>query len=220
MAEEYEQLSLFLNDQVSEAEDHYKSGLQEFIEKHDRGAKVTSTAQGLRIAYNIMQDTEGDEGSHLIDLKQYFALSSKKKWTADGNWYVRVPIRVKTDQGRKAFGSKAWKVISHLPLDMNFDPGVDPAKIQKVLGVSQSGVLNQLKYHWKSANIMRTQWGSSGKRSKYFMVRTVGSKSPTSSWIVNRQGFSRSDVGQELAPYISAILDEQMKKYNAIARGY
>ena len=63
MAEEYEQLSLFLNDQVSEAEDHYKSGLQEFIEKHDRGAKVTSTAQGLRIAYNIMQDTEGDRKS-------------------------------------------------------------------------------------------------------------------------------------------------------------
>lgn len=211
----------FLHNQEDKIENHYKNGLEKYIKTHDRGVRVTDRKDALNIAYTIMQDPENDMGSHVIDLKQYFALSEKRKHRKDGTgWYLKVPIRIKSDEGRRAYGSKAWKEISNLPFGVNYNPGVDPAKIQKVLGASQDGVMNKLKYTWKSANVTRRQWGNSGKRGRYYAIRTVSDKSPANSWIVNRQGFSKNEDNQELAPYITQILKAQMEKYNQIGSNF
>ena len=210
----------FLNSQLDRVKNHYIDGLEDYIKKYDPSVDITKTGDTLSIAYDVMQ-RNAEPGGHIIDLKQYFAMSSKRKHRKNGQgWYVEVPIRIKSDIGRKAYGSTAWKQISSMPFGMNMNPGVDPAKVQKVLGKSQEGVIPELRYAWKSANVTRRQWGNSGKRGQYFAIRTVSDKSPANSWIVNRQGFSQSDQGKELAPYISAILKRQLQKYNKIGGNF
>ena len=206
-------LDSFLLGQADKAKENYISGLADWIKKRLPALNVVETSDTLQIAFTLANSRE-DVGSHIIDLKQYFAMSAKKKTTKDGGWYIRVPLRVKATAGRTAYGRKTWDSISKLSFGQTYIDSEDAEKVQKVLGVSQQGVIPELRYQWKSANVTKNKWGKSGKRSNYFAIRTVSNNSVPQSWLVNRQGFSKNTSNKELIPYISSIIKHQLEICN------
>lgn len=210
-------ISNWLEEQFYGMANSYEKGLADWISKKDPGVDVTHYNNNIKIAYKVMQENTPQE-DRLIDMKRWFAMSDKRKHRKDGTgWYVRVPLRIKATQGRKAYGRGVWdRQVASAPFGATAqirDPDIKN-RVQQTLGQKQQGAIFSLKYRWKSANVTREQWGNS-KRGQYFAYRTVSDKSPMSSWLIHRKSFSESTEGQELQPYISQILKAQMAEYNA-----
>lgn len=124
-----------------------------------------------------------------IDLKQYFANSSKVKRKKNGGWYLIIPIGVKAKTLREADWS-TYKDISHDEYGQTEDFGdnLQQQNIQSAYdkiqsGESKTGLINPIHYKWKSGNVTRVH---KGKRAGYISFRTVSDTSDPNSWIVMR----------------------------------
>ena len=174
------------------------------------GSDVRIQGNTAIVGYQIMQNQANDRNSRsdisFIDMKPYFKNSPKAKRKKDGGWYLTIPIGNNTTQLRSAYSRKIWDNISHMQFGETFDGGADLKRVQKGLGTSQWGVNQGLKYKWKSTNVTRVQWGSSGRRANYISFRTVSSSSPATSWIVGRRNFTTKVVSNQYANQIADII--------------
>lgn len=140
----------------------------------------------------------------VIDLKPYFATSSKRRAKKNGGWYLIIPIRVKTkdmtssqySEVRKAFSNATNESISTAAIDGLFT------------GKSTPTTLNALNYKPKSDNLSRIGSKNNAK-STYIAFRTVSDKSAPSSWIIGRGSINKDTVSKTF----EADLNRAVKYY-------
>lgn len=191
-----------------------RDDLGSYIKSRDPSINTADIGDNiLSLSYTLMEEEANKQGTSFIDLKPYFARSSKAKHTKDGGWYMVIPIQKGTTQLRSAYGRSLWDTISHTNYGETSSKG-DVDRLQEKLGVSPSATIPELAYKWKSNNVTRVQWGSSGKRGRYVQFRTVSNKSDPNSWIVGRQAFNNDTPNiEQLAPYISTIMKNHVDSY-------
>ena len=191
-----------------------RDDLSKWIKTKDSSINVANVGDNLlSLSYTLIEDEAKKQGAQFIDLKPYFARSSKVKHTKDGGWYMVIPIQRGAPELRSAYGRSLWDTISHTNYGETSSQG-DVSRLQEKLGVSPSATIPELAYKWKSNNVTRVQWGSSGKRGRYIQFRTVSNKSDPNSWIVGRQTLNEETPGiEQLAPYISTIMKHHVDEY-------
>lgn len=191
-----------------------RDDLSKWIKTKDSSIKVSNVGDNiLSLSYTLIEDEAKKQGAQFIDLKPYFARSSKAKHTKDGGWYMVIPIQRGAPELRSAYGRSLWDTISHTNYGETSSQG-DVSRLQEKLGVSPSATIPELAYKWKSNNVTRVKWGSSGKRGRYIQFRTVSNKSDPNSWIVGRQTLNEETPGiEQLAPYISTIMKNHVDEY-------
>ena len=191
-----------------------RDDLSKWIKTKDSSINVSNVGDNLlSLSYTLIEDEAKKQGAQFIDLKPYFARSSKVKHTKDGGWYMVIPIQRGAPELRSAYGRSLWDTISHTNYGETSSQG-DVSRLQEKLGVSPSATIPELAYKWKSNNVTRVQWGSSGKRGRYIQFRTVSNKSDPNSWIVGRQTLNEETPGiEQLAPYISTIMKHHVDEY-------
>lgn len=139
----------------------------------------------------------------VIDLKPYFKNSSKKKINKEGNWYLYIPISVKTRKiSRRAYdelraqptpgevGGKANLYTQYLYDRRRVSPAVP-----------------SLNYKPKSHRVTAYDraWGA-GTRREYIAFRTVNKDSPPNSWIVNRGNVNEDQMSKTLLANIERLM--------------
>ncbi|AFJ76018.1 hypothetical protein AG2_082 [Listeria phage vB_LmoM_AG20] len=144
------------------------------------------------------------EKNGVIDLKPYFAKSNKKKWNQEGNWYLVIPIRLKTrDMSRKLYddlrkqssppvGSSTTIVSDFLYDRRRTSPSVP-----------------SINYNPKSNNVTKKRISNS--RTTYTVYRTVTAKSPANSWIVNRDRVNEEDMSKTMLDRIDRLMKWKLK---------
>lgn len=135
---------------------------------------------------NRIQIEKKMEENNIIDLKPYFARSSKKKDKKDGGWYLIVPIRVKTSQMSNRMYTKLNKVQKQGKYTNTL--------IDYIEGTRQKTTVPSLSPKQASKNI--TKVDKPTNQSHYVFFRTVSDTSPPNSWIINRgntEGMSARD---------------------------
>lgn len=138
----------------------------------------------------------------VIDLKPYFARSSKKITKEGGGWYLRVPIQRKTrDMSRRMYDQ--LRAINIKPdekrtviTDYLYDRRRD----------SEASLLN---YEPRSHNIEKKVTGKN--RHSYTAYRTVSDKSPANSWIINRQKVNKEDTSKTFVKNVNRLMKWKMK---------
>lgn len=195
-------------------ERNMRDDLSNWIKTKDSSINVSNIGDNiLSLSYTLIEDEAKKQGAQFIDLKPYFARSPKAKHTKDGGWYMVIPIQNGAPELRSAYGRSLWDTISHTNYGETSSQG-DVSRLQEKLGVSPSATIPELAYKWKSNNVTRVQWGSSGKRGRYIQFRTVSNKSDPNSWIVGRQTLNEETPGiEQLAPYISTIMKNHVNEY-------
>ena len=156
------------------------------------------------------------QGIKFIDMKQYFARSSKVKRKKNGGWYLIVPIGNKASELKSASPRKMWETVSHSPFGSTSQLSDEINNYLEQGFSSQSNQNNQtvpeLNYSWKSSNVTRIQKGPSGKYGSYISFRTVSDKSDPRSWLVGRQAFSEDSPNIDMIrSSIVNTLTEAMK---------
>ncbi|AUG84695.1 hypothetical protein HOU90_gp097 [Lactobacillus phage Lpa804] len=191
-----------------------RDDLSKWIKTKDSSINTSNVGDNvLSLSYTLIEDEAKKQGAQFIDLKPYFARSSKAKHTKDGGWYMVIPIQRGAPELRSAYGRSLWDTISHTNYGETSSQG-DVSRLQEKLGVSPSATIPELAYKWKSNNVTRVKWGSSGKRGRYVQFRTVSNKSDPNSWIVGRQTLNEETPGiEQLAPYISTIMKNHVDEY-------
>lgn len=191
-----------------------RDDLSNWIKTKDSSINTSNVGDNiLSLSYTLIEDEAKKQGAQFIDLKPYFARSSKAKHTKDGGWYMVIPIQRGAPELRSAYGRSLWDTISHTNYGETSSQG-DVSRLQEKLGVSPSATIPELAYKWKSNNVTRVKWGSSGKRGRYVQFRTVSNKSDPNSWIVGRQTLNEETLGiEKLAPYISTIMKNHVDEY-------
>ncbi|AUV60218.1 hypothetical protein [Lactobacillus phage Semele] len=191
-----------------------RDDLSKWIKSKDSSINTSNVGDNiLSLSYTLIEDEAKKQGAQFIDLKPYFARSSKAKHTKDGGWYMVIPIQRGAPELRSAYGRSLWDTISHTNYGETSSQG-DVSRLQEKLGVSPSATIPELAYKWKSNNVTRVKWGSSGKRGRYVQFRTVSNKSDPNSWIVGRQTLNEETPGiEQLAPYISTIMKHHVDEY-------
>lgn len=139
----------------------------------------------------------------IIDLKPYFAQSSKRRYNKKGRWYVFVPIQIKTrDMPRKAYDELRAVAIGDTV-------GASTTGYTQYLydRRKQSTSAPSLNYTPKSnkVNITNKAWGS-GSRREYMAFRTISQDSPPSSWIINRGKTDTGELSKTLVKNIERLM--------------
>lgn len=170
----------------------------------------------LDLTWKLMQNYNENKGNSFIDMKEFFAKSSKVKYKKDGGWYLVVPMGVKARDARANSPRSLWNQISHMDFGQTGSLSSDGTNYLSNLGTSQEGVMSPLKYNWKSANITRVAPASGGgTRGHYIAFRTVSDKSDPNSWIVGRQTFSEDndDLTDDMKESIKEVLMNKVMNY-------
>ncbi|WAW11948.1 hypothetical protein [Staphylococcus phage SAP6] len=142
------------------------------------------------------------EKKGVIDLKKAFAHSSKKKRTKDGGWYLTVPIRIKTSK----MNNKTYQDLRSLKIDSSSN---SVSTLTDYLEGRRSNISHpSLKPASKSSRITKVR---NGKKSSYFMFRTVSSKSPASSWILNRDKVNENNFSKTTLKYVRNLMNWKIK---------
>ncbi|QQO38137.1 hypothetical protein SPJ221_85 [Staphylococcus phage vB_SauH_SPJ2] len=142
------------------------------------------------------------EKQGVIDLKKAFAHSSKKKKTKDGGWYLTVPIRIKTSK----MNNKTYQDLRTLKIDSSSN---SVSTLTDYLEGRRSNISHpSLKPASKSSRITKVR---NGKKSSYFMFRTVSSKSPASSWILNRDKVNENNFSKTTLKYVRNLMNWKIK---------
>lgn len=202
----------------------YLKNLSVWLRTKEHSLHIAETPDALEVSYSLIKQSMEENGMTFIDMKQYFKNSSKAKPTKNGGWYLVVPVggAHKVSDYRDIYGRNTWdKEISKMDMGQTFVSANKtlPQELQsKIQGTGN--VIPELSYKWKSANITREQWGSSGKRARYLTFRTVSNKSDPLSWIVGRQNLSQqissnnSHNERQLGSYISQVINAYVTEYN------
>lgn len=147
----------------------------------------------------------------VVDLKQSFARSSKRKFDKKGNWYMIVPIRVK----RRAISKRAYNELKNTPLASVGPFTTTATQYLYDKSPQYSPSVPILNYQPKSHNvsIVKQKWGD-GFRRNYYAFRTVSAKSPANSWITNRQEVNDDNFSPTMIKNIERLVKYRMKNLN------
>lgn len=160
----------------------------------DAGADVKRMPKYLQITESRMAD------HGVIDLKPFFARSSKKRYNKKGEWYMYIPISMKTrDMSRRLYDNlrsiPTQGKQTTVPMDYLYDRR------------KTSPAVDKLNYTPKSKNvtIIPEKWGK-GTRNKYVAFRTVNANSPANSWIINRNKVNNNDMSATMIANIDRLI--------------
>lgn len=152
-----------------------------------------------------LQITESKlEKEGVVDLKKAFARSSKKKKSRDGGWYLIVPIRIKTSR----MNNKTYQDMRSLKVGSSGSV----SKITDYLeGRRKNTVHPSMKPKPASGNMTKVK---KGRQSSYFVFRTVSSKSPANSWILNRDKVNSNNFSKTTLKQVQQLMNWKMKNLN------
>ena len=155
---------------------------------------------------NYLQVTESRMAkSGVIDLKPFFARSSKKKYNKKGEWYLYIPIQIKTRKmSRRLYDDLRSFPTNGRPVTVKMDYLYDRRK--------QSPAVQSINYSPKSKNvtIIPREWGE-GTRNTYVTFRTVNANSPANSWIINRSKVNSDDMSKTMLANIDRLTKWKLK---------
>lgn len=155
---------------------------------------------------NYLQVTESRMAkSGVIDLKPFFAHSSKKKYNKKGEWYLYIPIQIKTRKmSRRLYDDLRSFPTNNRPVTVKMDYLYDRRK--------QSPAVQSINYSPKSKNvtIIPREWGDS-TRNTYVAFRTVNANSPANSWIINRSKVNSDDMSKTMLANIDRLMKWKLK---------
>ncbi len=143
--------------------------------------------------------------SGVIDLKPFFARSSKKKYNKKGEWYLYIPIQIKTRKmSRRLYDDLRSFPTNGRPVTVKMDYLYDRRK--------QSPAVQSINYSPKSKNvtIIPREWGE-GTRNTYVTFRTVNANSPANSWIINRSKVNSDDMSKTMLANIDRLMKWKLK---------
>lgn len=173
-------------------------------------AQDTALRQGADVVRmpNYLQVTEKRMAKHgVIDLKPFFARSNKKKYNKKGQWYLYIPISMKTrDMSRRLYDELRSVEVpqGQKSKTVKMDYLYDRRK--------QSPAIQRINYTPKSKNvtILPRKWGE-GRRNNYVAFRTVNANSPANSWIINRSKVNSDDMSKTLLANIDRLMKWKLK---------
>jgi hypothetical protein len=172
------------------------AGMKSIIKSHPKDIKAKQMPTYLRVTQERM-DKIG-----VIDLKPFFERSGAVKQSKKGGWYVTVPIR-RTKRSMSRRGYEQLRAIE-------VEPGTSRTVVSDYLydrrRVSDATMLN---YEPRSKNITKTT-GENG-RSTYVAFRTVSSRSPANSWILNRDRVNEKDTSKTFVKNVDRVMKWKMK---------
>ena len=192
-----------------------------WIQQSSRKAKdVRQNRNSVRITFHGLSALAQANQSRFIDLKPYFARSSKAKQAHDkkgnvipGSWYLRVPISLTSRDVKKVGPRSLYEELTHSDFGTTID--MDAMKMQSKLGTDQSMVLDSLQYQWASGNVTRVENESREGTGRYVSFRTVSDRTPPSAWIVGRQNARTDDpeLSIRMQQDINRAMRYKMKLY-------
>lgn len=169
----------------------------------DQALRVGADVQRMP---NYLQVTESRMAkSGVIDLKPFFARSSKKKYNKKGEWYLYIPIQIKTRKmSRRLYDDLRSFPTNGRPVTVKMDYLYDRRK--------QSPAVQSINYSPKSKNvtIIPREWGE-GTRNTYVTFRTVNANSPANSWIINRSKVNSDDMSKTMLANIDRLMKWKLK---------
>ena len=138
----------------------------------------------------------------VIDLKPYFARSSKRKTKKDGGWYLTIPIQVK----KKDMSRRMYDQLRTINIAPDNQRTVISDYLYDRRRASDSNLLN---YTPVSYNITKQKIGT--RKHSYVAYRTVSDKSPASSWITNRKAVNKDDTSKTFIRNVNRLMKWKMK---------
>jgi hypothetical protein len=142
------------------------------------------------------------EKQGVIDLKPFFARSSKRTPTKSGGWKLVVPIA----RTRRGMSERGYRDVNR----QSIAPNESKTIISRYLydGRKESAA-SELNYTPKSNNITKIRQGK--KRHTYVAFRTVSDKSPANSWIINRDRVSEDNTSKTMIENVNRLMRWKMK---------
>lgn len=137
----------------------------------------------------------------VIDLKPFFANSSKRKEKEGGGWYLVVPI----SRSAKSMSRRMYEHARTTPSAGETTTVVSDYMYDR-RRVSDSNMLN---YQPKSKNMQKKKQGK--RRHSYVAFRTVSDKSPANSWILNRDKVNEEDTSKTFVQNVNRLMKWKMK---------
>lgn len=172
------------------------AGMKAIIKSKPQDIKAKQMPNYIRITQERM-DNMG-----VIDLKPIFEKSGAKKMSKDGGWYAIVPIR-RTKRSMSRRGYEQLRAVE-------MEPGTSRTVIADYLydrrRASDATLLN---YEPQSKTVTKTT-GENG-RSTYVAFRTISSKSPASSWIINRDKVNTEDTSKTFVKNVNQVMKWKMR---------
>lgn len=141
----------------------------------------------------------------VIDLKPFFAQSSKVKQKKDGGWYMVIPIKLGARK-TKATNRKLYEELRAVDLG-----GADSRTIisDYLYDKRRQSEATMLNYTPVSSNVTKIRTGKN--RHDYVAFRTVSDKSPMSSWILNRDKVNSDDESKTFVRNVNRLMKWKMK---------
>ncbi|AFQ96536.1 hypothetical protein [Bacillus phage vB_BceM_Bc431v3] len=178
------------------AQDVLDTGMKAVIDSKPKNVSAKRMPKYLQLTEERLEKLE------VIDLKPYFAKSSKRKTKKDGGWYLTVPIR------RKARGMSRRMYEQLRAVDIGDSPKQTVVSDYLYDRRRQSDA-SLLNYTPKSNNITKMKSGSN--RHDYVAFRTVSDKSPAGSWIINRDKVNKDDTSKTFIANVNRLMKWKMK---------
>lgn len=172
-------------------------------EAEDIARQSGAQTQRMPKYLQVTESRMADDG--VIDLKPFFARSSKKKYNKQGQWYMYIPIRMNTrDMSRRLYDDLRSIQTQGKQTTVKMDYLYDRRKT--------SPAVPRMNYNPKSNNvtIIPQKWGK-GTRNKYIAFRTVNANSPANSWIINRNKVNDNDMSKTMIANIDRLIKWKMK---------
>lgn len=138
----------------------------------------------------------------VIDLKPYFAQSSKRKTSKDGGWYLTIPIRRKA----RGMSRRMYEQLRAIDIQPNTRKTVISDYLYDKREQSDASMLN---YTPMSKNITKIKVGNN--RHDYVAFRTVSDKSPASSWVINRSKVTVNNTSKTFVSNVNRLMKWNMK---------
>lgn len=164
----------------SESSSRIAKGLQNDAtnELHLQAQQIQMDSDDITVTRinNRIQIEKNMEDKGIIDLKPYFARSSKKKDKRDGGWYLIIPIRVKTSK----MSSRMYTKLNKVQKTGKYTNTL----VDYIEGTRQQTSIPSMQPEKSSRNITKVDVPTN--KSHYVFFRTVSDTSPPNSWIINR----------------------------------
>lgn len=141
----------------------------------------------------------------VIDLKPYFARSSKRKASKDGGWHLVVPIKY-GGRNLKKYNRKLYEELRAVDLGGARSKTVISDYLYDRRRESDATLLN---YKPRSKTITKIRTGKN--RHVYVAFRTVSNKSPMSSWIINRGKVTVDNTSKTFIRNVNRLMRWKMK---------
>lgn len=178
------------------AQDVLDTGMKTIIESKPKNISAKRMPKYLKLTEERLQKLE------VIDLKPYFAKSSKRKTKKDGGWYLTVPIRRKA----RGMSRRMYEQLRAVDIGDSTKQTVVSDYLYDRRRQSDASLLN---YTPKSNNINKIKVGRN--RHDYVAFRTVSDKSPASSWIINRDKVNKDDTSKTFVANVNRLMKWKIK---------